>query len=74
MTKAILTDPTAEYFKAIRRDTRKRGIKMAKKLFGDCGWENDVMRVTGEVFGDIMAGMVMGSIGNSLWDVPMQKE
>lgn len=67
-----LSDPTAEFCKAIRRDTRVRGLKIAKEAFGDCGWDDDVMRVTGEVFGDIMAGMVMGAIGNSLWDVPMQ--
>lgn len=70
--KAELIDPTVDFFKAIRRDARVRGVKIAEKLFGDCGWDEDVIRITGEVFGDIIACGVTNSIGSSLFDVPMQ--
>ena len=71
--KAVLHDPTADFIEAIRQDCGVRGLEMAKKLFSSCGWDDDVMRITGKVFGEIIAGMVVGSIGNSLYDVPMQK-
>ena len=67
-----LTDPTANFCKAVIKDGRVRGLKVAKELFGDCGWDDDVMKVTSEVFGDIIAGTVIGAIGNSLYDIPMQ--
>ena len=74
MTNKKLSDPTAEFYKAIRRDTQIRGLKLAIKFFNDCGWDDDVIRVTGEALGDLMACKVMGGIGNSLFDIPMQAE
>lgn len=62
-----LSDPTGEFIKAVRRDARKRGNKIASEHF-----KGDMAVVMGEVFGDCLAGGVIGSIGNSLWDVPAQ--
>jgi len=67
-----LLDPTKHFCESVRKDCRKRGQKMAEEMRGDYGWEDDVVRITGEVFGDYMAGGVLTAIGGSLFDVPMR--
>ena len=67
MAKKELLDPTVEFCKAIRRDTRKRGAEIANKHF-----EGDMAVVMGEVLGDILANGVLNNIGDSLYDVPMR--
>jgi len=59
--KALL-DPTVEFVKAVRRDARTRGDKIANEHF-----EGDMAVVMGEVFGDYLACGVINSIGGSLW-------
>ena len=69
MDKALL-DPLGEYIKSIRKSCRKRGIVMANDLCGD--WDDGQIECMGEVFGNMLACGVIGAIGGSLYDVPMQ--
>ena len=61
-----LMDPTADFCEAVRKDTLVRGQGIADELF-----TGDMASAMGEVFGDILANGVIGSIGGSLFDVPM---
>ena len=61
-----LSDPTGEFIQAVRKSCRVRGDKIANECF-----EGDMADVMGEVFGEMLAGRVIGLIGNSLYDVPM---
>lgn len=61
-----LSDPMGEFIRDVRRSARSRGDRIAGEHF-----EGDMAVVMGEVFRDLLASGVISSIGNSLFDVPM---
>ncbi len=63
-----LTDPTTRFCTSVRKSALLRGQSVAHELF-----TGDMADAMGVVFGDILATAVVGSIGNSLFDVPMEK-
>ncbi len=63
-----LMDPTADFCKSVQKNALVSGKTIADKHFTD-----DMAEAMGVVFGEMLANAVVGSVGASLFDVPMER-